>query len=290
MKTRRKLLDGYVGTKAVATGNAFADLFSLTGYGISYATDTRYAHSAATRRDPSDYTFQLTLSGYGVFEKGGEAELLTPGKGFLCDVRNDADYRYYYPEEAKEPWTFVYFQFRGSSAIEIARRLIAEYGNVFTLPTDLPLFDRLPKCRNGGRTVLLPASEMAEIVMTLLCDLAAAGERMADNDGCTQLVQRAFDELDKTERQQTIGELARKLGVTREHLSRVFSRVVGLPANEYLHDRVLSNIVNQLSFSDRSVKDIAASLGFSSVNSMLRMFRNRIGQYPMELRNEVRGI
>ena len=44
----------------------------------------------------------------------------------------------------------------------------------------------------------------------------------------------------------------------------------------------------RLSFSEKSVKAIAEELGFDSVNTMLRMFRNRLGQYPMEVRSEVR--
>ena len=285
---RTKLLDGYVETKAVASGDVLSDLFALTGYGVSFAKNTDYVHCAATRRDPSDYTFQLTLSGRGAFEKNGEAEPLPPGKGFLCDVRNDTSYRYYYPEDAEEPWTFVYFQFRGSSATEIARRLVAAYGNVFSVPTDLPLLGELPKCGRGHRTVLISSSRSAGIVMSLLRELAASAEREVANAGYERVVQRAFEILDRAERQPTIGELANELKITREHLSRVFTRVVGMPANDYLHARVLNSIVNQLSFSDRSVKDIAGSLGFESVNTMLRMFRNRTGQYPMEMRNEVR--
>lgn len=53
---KAKLQDGYVETKAIAEGDVFADLFSLTGYGISFARDVAYSHSAATRRDPNDYT------------------------------------------------------------------------------------------------------------------------------------------------------------------------------------------------------------------------------------------
>ena len=285
---KAKLLDGYVETKAIAEGDVFADLFSLTGYGISFARDVAYSHSAATRRDPNDYTFQLTLSGCGVFEKDGEAELMTAGRGFLCDIRNDTSYRYYYPEEATEPWAFIYFQFRGTSASEIARRLISESGNVFNVSTELPFFGALPKCRDGHRTVLIPASQSAEIVMSLLRELASSAERDAANANYEQIVQRAFDILDKPGRPPTIGELANLLGVTREHLSRVFARIVGMPANEYLHDRMLTQIVNQLSFSDRPVKDIASSLGFASVNTMLRMFRNRLGRYPTVVRGEMR--
>ena len=283
-----RLLDGYVETKAIAEGDVFTDLFSLTGYGVSYAKDASYSHSAASRRDPADYTFQMTLSGYGVFEKDGEAELITPGKGFLCDIRNDTGYRYYYPEDAEEPWSFVYFQFRGSTAMEIARRLIAEYGSVFTLPKSSSLLETLPKCQNGHRTVLMPSSRSAQIVMSLLRELASSAERGSANANYEQVVQRMFDILDKPGRQPTIGELANMLGTTREHLSRVFARVVGTPANEYLHDRMLTQIVNQLSFSDRPVKDIASSLGFASVNTMLRMFRNRLGRYPTALRGEMR--
>lgn len=287
---KAKLMDGYVETKAIAEGDVFSDLFSLTGYGISYAKDAAYVHSAALRRDPADYTFQLTLSGYGVFEKDGEAELVTPGKGFLCDVRNDNGYRYYYPEDADKPWSFVYFQFRGSTAMEIARRLIAEYGNVFTLPQGLSFWESLPKCRNGHRTVLMPSSRSAQIVMSLLRELASSAEQGAANANYDLVVQRVFDILDRPGRQPTIGELANVLGVTREHLSRVFVRVVGMPANEYLHSRLLKRILNQLCFSDRSVKDIAVSLGFTSVNTMLRMFRNRLGQYPTVIRGEMRQL
>jgi len=282
-------LDGYVETHSVAAGDVFSDLFSLTGYGYSYADNPAYQHCSANRRDAADITFQLTLSGFGVFEKDGVTEKLTPGRGFLCDIRNDPSYRYYYPEDANEPWRFVYFQFRGATAFEISRRLISTYGNVYVLSTDLPLLSELPACGNGHKTILMSGSQSSGIVQTLLREIGASAERGERNVVSEQIVQKVFGILDRGGRQPTINELANECGVTREHLSRVFMRIVGESANDYLHARILEKIVNQLSFSDKPIKDIAASLGFGSVNTMLRMFRDRVGQYPSLLRNEIRN-
>lgn len=289
MKSSRELLDGYVETRTVVDGDCVGEQFSLTGFGYSYAKSAAYRHSAATRRDPYDFTFQLTLSGRGVFEKDGAVVELTPGRGFLCDIRNDTRYCYRYPEDAREPWRFVYFQFHGAAACAMARRLIAERGNVFDFGIDDPLFAELPKCRAGHRTVLLPASVGAGVVMRLLNGLAASAERAVRNLSAEKLVQRAFDAINAPRRHVvSTGELADACGVSREHLSRVFAKVTGVSLNEYLHERLVSQILCRLSFSEKSVKAIAEELGFSSVNTMLRMFRNRLGQYPMEMRNEVR--
>ncbi len=82
-----------------------------------------------------------------------------------------------------------------------------------------------------------------------------------------------------------VADYAAALGVTPTHLSRVCNETCGRPALGLLQDRVLFEARQLLRETDRPVKEIARSLGFTSAAYFTRAFQARTGMTPSDFRS-----
>ena len=93
-------------------------------------------------------------------------------------------------------------------------------------------------------------------------------------------ISRAFDES------VTTATLAKKLGITREHLSRTFRQETGQTLQEYRESARLKEALELLVKSNRSCKEIALRCHFGSYSSFFRVFRKHFGCPPEEFRKK----
>ena len=80
---------------------------------------------------------------------------------------------------------------------------------------------------------------------------------------------------------------AAELGVTTGTLSRVLTKLTGQPTKQLILDRVLLEAARLLRFSDLSIKEIAARLGFSDQFAFSKAFKRRRGEAPLDFRERV---
>ena len=80
---------------------------------------------------------------------------------------------------------------------------------------------------------------------------------------------------------------AAELGVTTGTLSRTLTRLTGRTTKQLILDRVLMEAGRLLRFSDLSVKEIAARLGFKDQFAFSHAFKRQRGEAPLEFRNRV---
>lgn len=97
--------------------------------------------------------------------------------------------------------------------------------------------------------------------------------------------------LETLERDFTTSHEARhyaaELGVTTGTLSRTLTRLTGRTTKQLILDRVLMEAGRLLRFSDLSVKEIAARLGFKDQFAFSHAFKRQRGEAPLEFRNRV---
>ena len=72
-------------------------------------------------------------------------------------------------------------------------------------------------------------------------------------------------------------DIANKLYVSDQYLSRSFSNEIGMPMNEYLIRKRLEKVRKDLLETEKSITDIAFSAGFSNINSFNRLFKKYQG-------------
>jgi AraC family transcriptional activator of pobA len=80
------------------------------------------------------------------------------------------------------------------------------------------------------------------------------------------------------------GHYAAELGVTPGTLSRTLTKLTGRTTKQLILERVILEAVRLLRFSDLSMKEIAARLGFSDQFAFSKAFKRQRGEAPLELR------
>ena len=78
---------------------------------------------------------------------------------------------------------------------------------------------------------------------------------------------------------------AAELGVTTGTLSRVLTKLTGRTTKQLILDRVLLEAARLLRFSDLSIKEIAARLGFPDQFALSKAFKRQRGEAPLDFRN-----
>ena len=117
-------------------------------------------------------------------------------------------------------------------------------------------------------------------------------EAQLEGGGATSTdVQLHRDFLETLERDFTKSHEARhyaaELAVTTGTLSRTLTRLTGRTTKQLIMDRVLMEAGRLLRFSDLSVKEIAARLGFKDQFAFSHAFKRQRGEAPLEFRNRV---
>jgi len=80
---------------------------------------------------------------------------------------------------------------------------------------------------------------------------------------------------------------AAELGVTTGTLARTLTRLTGRTTKQLIMERVLLEAARLLRFSDLSVKEIAARLGFNDQFAFSHAFKRQRGEAPLDFRNRV---
>ena len=79
-----------------------------------------------------------------------------------------------------------------------------------------------------------------------------------------------------------VGELAERLEVTQEYLTRCFFKYMGITPGKYLNQIRIENAKQLLRQGRHSVGFVAGACGFSNSNYFARVFRAAVGMNPRE--------
>jgi len=178
-----------------------------------------------------------------------------------------------------------------------------EGGEIIRGTIDMPVAASLPQALRGTSGLEAhfqriaeeiggeaPGSRVAaaahlELILVALARIgrAAAGALPGDRhaalfDAFRRAVERHFRE------HRRITDYARELGVTRDRLHDIATRIAGRPALSVVHDRVLLEARRALVYTNASVAEIGFDLGFRDPAYFSRFFQQRVGVSPSEYR------
>lgn len=158
-------------------------------------------------------------------------------------------------------------------------------------PVPLPLASDLGERHATFRDELASAAlrfarepeRAAAALWHLLWSLAAApaAGRAADGPLAGRLLAHLDANLDAPLRPLP---LARRFGVTPQHLGRVCRRATGWPLLGYLRRRRLDRAVHLLQSTDLAVAEVAARVGFADLQHFNKLMRRHTGRAPRALR------
>jgi AraC family transcriptional activator of pobA len=105
-----------------------------------------------------------------------------------------------------------------------------------------------------------------------------------------QLHQRFLETLERDfVSSHDAGHYASELGVTPGTLARVLTKLTGRTTKQLILERVILEAVRLLRFSDLSIKEIAARLGFSDQFAFSKAFKRQRGEAPLDFRAAASG-
>ncbi|CQR24168.1 AraC family transcriptional regulator [Streptococcus varani] len=90
------------------------------------------------------------------------------------------------------------------------------------------------------------------------------------------------------DRDLTLTNLAQKMFVSEQYLSKLFKEEVGIGISEYIIRKRLEKVRSFLTETELSITDIAFSAGFSNINSFNRLFKKYQGLTPSDYRSETK--
>lgn len=82
----------------------------------------------------------------------------------------------------------------------------------------------------------------------------------------------------------SVQEIAGHLHVSAGYLSGLLKSVTGQSTQQHIHDKLIERAKEKLSTSDRTVSEIAYSLGFEHPQSFSKLFKNKTQLSPLEFR------
>ena len=227
--------------------------------------DTSYHHHGQQRKNERHCLFKYSLSGTGAFADANGERAVPPEHGFLCKI-NDPETSYYYPSWASEPWEFIYLCFFSDFSDAVVEDLVERFGPVLYLPKTSSVVKQLQGFKAYDRsTLMLSAAASADIVMKLLLALHRYQDERAKITANHVLVEQTMTMMrDSIHEPYNVSDYARRAGVSREHLTRVFTNEVGQTPAHYLKRQKMLIASQLLKETSMSSKEIASRLGFAS--------------------------
>ncbi|MBW4082148.1 AraC family transcriptional regulator [Paenibacillus sp. S150] len=265
-------------------------LCNLFAVGHEVVTDSSYHWNGMDRTDGPLLLFQYTVDGQGIFETEQESLRIGSGRAFLTEI--PGNHRYYHPGDSL-PWEFYFLLFRPQPLLplweDIKKKLGAAPG---IAPGSRPiriLRDIAHEAHAGRISDPYIASSLLHQFMMELGRLSSSGARSETEWPAAVRESVKFIEAHYS---SMIGQeqLAGKMGLSKFHLLRTFSKYVGLTPNEYLNRIRIERSVELLRTTGWSIEAIAVQVGYSSGSYYIKVFQKLTGQTPGSFRSGNGGL
>ena len=227
---------------------------------------TRYLWDSRHRGKEPFVIFQWTLEGTGEFTFQGETWPVNPGEVFIAIPPEESLYAF--PKQATGPWTYSWLNLYGALGVSLARAFRDAFGPVVPLPlhsSAATMFRRLIEAANR-RTFANAPQASADFYAFLMEWTRQLTHPAQANGDCVEsakaICQSRFREP------LGIKELAAETGLTREHLSRLFSARTGVSPARYLRQLRVHAARQMLKERNPLLKEVALRCGFPSVRSL----------------------
>ncbi|MBT2638634.1 methylphosphotriester-DNA--protein-cysteine methyltransferase family protein [Bacillus sp. ISL-45] len=79
-------------------------------------------------------------------------------------------------------------------------------------------------------------------------------------------------------------EIAQKLGVSNNHLARLFKHYYGMTISEYIIELRMEEAARLLTHTDIEITEVALKAGVKSMSNFYKIFKERTGLTPKEYR------
>jgi len=246
-------------------------------------------HQSAISRENGfpAYHWLHTVEGSGLFTVNGSTVRLSSNEGLLLKPGVPHSY---YPET--EVWSTWYLTFDGALAGPIVTALDVPHMQPLRWDADSPLAAVHEaygeKCRYSFDFAGISGSREVYDFLTQIKQYGQTGSEPSLSQGHVRLtpvyllIERAYGDPDLG-----LDRLAETLGISPQHLNTLFRKSWGISPYQYLLQfRIQKSKELLIEDQERSVKDIAAAVGFQDCSHFVHTFRRLAGMTPMQFRHQ----
>lgn len=253
--------------------------------GIEFRKNEHYNYENDKRGDYPGYLFQYTLNGEGMFEKNEKQYPMKEETAFFVSFPEKS--RYFLPTTDNAKWEFIYLHFCGDAVLPFAKQIEKISDGCFSLSKNSPPIQMLLHLHQElmqGKS--LKKYEGGEFVYRFLCSLLRELEyptALKKDD----LIEEALLIMEKEYAQiESIESLAFRLGISKEHFSRLFTQKRKRSPLQYLTDIRIQSAMQNLLNTSKTLEQIAQENGFSNANYFCKVFRKYTNQTPTDYRRK----
>ena len=244
-----------------------------------------YIMSGRTRENMTGCQLSCTLEGEGIFRCKKQEFHMTPGMAFMHN-HNDVDISYYYPPKGIHPWRFIWVGFFSETLETIVREMVSRYGYIYRLPPDHKIVKKLKSYENyNGTLQILSPLEAARMVMDIIAGLDKdVGENYVESSQSSlirHILKYIFENIGND---ISVDHIARNIGISREHLSRIFRQHLKESPSEYIMKRKMELACKLLINTNLTSKEIAERISYENSVSFNRAFKKLVKMTPGQLR------
>jgi len=257
----------------------------MLGCGHEAVTSHGYSWNGMMRGSEKIAIWQYTLSGWGMVRRAGQEYRVDPGQAFLLPVPDE--HLYFLPPESSR-WEFIFLTLAGDETARLWGELLTEVGPVATFGDDARCVNTAWEILDlRGQEKLASPYQVSRYTYDFLMDvfLDLKFDLQGKRDAPDFMVRVTDFCLKNLSRRIGIDELAAIAGFSRAHFSREFSRYMGMPPAEYLHELRMRKALSMLQNELMAVKEIAFACGFDDCSYFCKVFHHFYGKTPAAFRH-----
>ena len=254
-----------------------ADLPAPHYLGHGFALSERYNIKnvwQAPMRSHVVVKFSLSPGGMVANAKAAQPRRLRPGEVILRFVQEPEFWESFDGRQRKK-WEFLGLILNGEVAATAAAALIGQFGRIYDLGVKHRLVRRLREmAAEPSHVTEMSGTDAMLLSNAIFAALYEAADAGANKYRSVELAVAAETLMrDEIARDWTVADLAERLDVSREHLTRAFTGRHGVPPHRFLIELRIQEACRRLRSSDEPIKAIFHALGFKSHTSFSRAFR-----------------
>ena len=257
------------------------ELVSLSVYNVGFQKcDPLYQWGPGIR---DHYLIHYVMSGEGTYEVMGKSFPLKAGDTFLVYPNTEVTYF----ADQKNPWEYCWVGFTGSDASTIlkATDFTKDTPVIFNTPFGEDIKRQFLHIYEARGNEFKHAVEMTGRLYTALALFMHSATQTNVHTSVNQYVQKGIEFIAANYSYPiSIEDIAAYVGLSRSHLFRSFTQVLGQSPKEYLTGVLITQACYLLEHSELSITAIAISVGFDNSLYFSKTFHKSKGVSPREYR------
>jgi len=259
--------------------------------GVIYPPTTHpsgYYFSYENGRTLNEYQINYITEGTGVYENQGGKVKIAPGS--LIFIKPGEWHRY--KPKKSTGWVEQYVGFSGYIAHQLfGRPWFTQKNSVVEVGYREEIIDTYFKIFNYVKEEKPGYQQVAAGMIMKLLGFIVSMDKQKDFSGkrVEKIIQNAcFTIRENVEAEINFQSFAEENNIGYSYFRKMFKKYTGVPPVQYHLDLKILRAKEMLLYTDKSIKEISYELGFQSIYYFSRIFKNKLGVSPSEIRKTVR--